>query len=191
MKSLNINTLLISALLVLPLSSNAETPDKDLQEARMLVKTFGGELKSTLKTAMKAGGPTKALEVCHLQAGPIAEKISSSSGWRIARTSLKVRNEDNDPDKWELMTLLQFEKRKAAGEDLKKMEYSEVLKEGDNLVLRYMKPIPTNKLCVTCHGSNLNNEIASKVKSLYPYDKATGFKVGDIRGAFSLQKNLK
>ena len=193
MNSLIISILLVGALLMHSISLNAESesPNKNLQEARLLVKTFGGDLKSVLTTAMKVGGPIKALEVCNLQAEPIAEKISSSSGWHVGRTSLKVRNIDNEPDEWELKTLLEFESRKAAGEELNKLEYSEVINDGNKTVLRYMKPIPTVGLCVTCHGNVLNDDLSKKVKLLYPSDKATGFNVGDIRGAFSLQKVIK
>jgi hypothetical protein len=54
-----------------------------------------------------------------------------------------------------------------------------------------MKPIPTAGLCVTCHGGEMSEEITKKIKSLYPNDQATGFMVGDIRGAFTLQKIIK
>jgi hypothetical protein len=101
---------------------------------------------------------------------------------------LKVRNDNNAPDDWEAMTLRQFEKRKAAGENLKTMEYAETVKEGDKLVYRYMKPIPTAGLCVSCHGDVMPEALSDKVKTLYPNDQATGFKAGDIRGAFTLQK---
>ncbi|MFT6919058.1 MAG: hypothetical protein ACJA2G_001693 [Cognaticolwellia sp.] len=55
-------------------------------------------------------------------------------------------------------------------------------------VLRYMKAIPTGGLCLACHGSKLADDVSSKVNELYPNDQATGFKLGDIRGAFTLQK---
>jgi hypothetical protein len=130
------------------------------------------------------------LEVCNLQAGPIAQKNSISSGWDIGRTSLKVRNVSNTADKWELSTLLQFEKRKAAGESLKTMEHAELVKEGDKSVYRYMKPIPTAGICMQCHGVTLGDEVSKKIQLLYPNDLATGFNVGDIRGAFTLQKKI-
>ncbi|AAZ26164.1 Tll0287-like domain-containing protein [Colwellia psychrerythraea] len=190
MKSMSIKVFLVSTLSILPLLASAGeiAASSDTLEARSLVKSFGSDLKHVLKTSMKSGGPIKALAQCNIQAGPIAEKNSSSSGWDIGRTSLKVRNEKNTPDEWEMKTLRQFEQRKAAGENLKTMEYAETVKEGDKLVYRYMKPIPTAGLCVTCHGSDVAEEITTKVKSLYPNDQATGFKVGDIRGAFTLQK---
>jgi hypothetical protein len=176
----------------LPLLANAQakelSPDQNTLQARSLVKAFGSDLKHVLKTSMKTGGPIKALAQCNIQAGPIAKKNSLSSSWEIGRTSLKVRNENNAPDKWESMVLQQFEQRKAAGEDVKTMEYSETVQAGDKVVYRYMKPIPTAGLCLTCHGSDIPEKITKKVESLYSNDQATGFTLGDIRGAFTLQK---
>lgn len=188
----NLNPLALCPLVLLPLSLNAQAQvqNKDLQEARLLMKTFGGELKSVLQTVIATDGPVKALEVCNLQADPIAKKNSLSSDWSVGRTSLKVRNINNKPDEWELMALRQFEKRKSTGEDIAKMEYSDIINNGDNTMLRYIKPIPTAGLCVTCHGNNLSDELSKKVTMLYPFDKAIGFNVGDIRGAFSLKKTL-
>jgi len=190
MKLFSVNALLLCTLTLLPLHSNAETAiaDKELQEARSLVKAFGSKLKSALKPAMKSGGPVNAINVCNLQAGPIAETISAQSDWEVRRTSLKVRNANNTPDTWELMTLLQFEQRKAAGEDLKTIEHSEVVTQKGQSVYRYMKAIPTEGLCLKCHGSQLDNAVSAKLNELYPYDQAVGFSAGDIRGAFSLQK---
>ena len=191
-KSISINMLLASTLSLLPLLANAEeiSINPNTLEARSLVKAFASDLKHVLKTSMKSEGPISALKVCNLQADPIAQKNATSSGWNIGRTSLKVRSASNTPDEWELNTLRQFEKRKEAGENLKTMEYSETVKEGDNSVYRYMKPIPTAVMCTTCHGVNVPDNINTKVKLLYPNDQATGFNVGDIRGAFTLQKKI-
>ena len=137
---------------------------------------------------MKTAGPMKALEVCNTQSGALAETNSALSTWDLARTSLKVRNTSNAPDAWEATILRQFEIRKVAGEAINTMEYSEVVQVGEKTVLRYMKAIPTVGLCLVCHGSKLADEVSNKVNELYPNDQATGFKLGDIRGAFTLRK---
>ncbi len=198
MKLITIKMLLISTvttLVTLPslvvaneVTSNITAPSKDALEARSLVKAFSSDLKSVLTTAMKTEGPIKALEVCNTEAGPIANKHSALSNWTIARTSLKVRNTNNTPDKWESTVLAQFEQRKAAGEDVATMEYSAMVQSDDKTVYRYMKPIPTAGGCLVCHGENISGNIADKINALYPHDQATGFSVGDIRGAFSLQR---
>lgn len=192
MKLISTYSSLLCALTLAPLQLSAETaiPNQELKEARALVKQFGGGLKSVLKPAMKDGGPANAIDVCNLQAVPIAKKISSQSDWQVARTSLKVRNASNTPDTWELKTLLQFEQRKAAGEDVKKIEHSEVVTQEGQTVYRYMKAIPTVELCVKCHGSQLDNTVSAKLNEHYPYDQAVGYQAGDLRGAFSLTKIL-
>ncbi|WP_158966252.1 DUF3365 domain-containing protein [Paraglaciecola sp. L3A3] len=189
MKLLFKNMLLAHSFIVLPaLVSAAETmPSTEIQQARTLVKAFGGDLKQVLQSAMQTGGPIKGLTVCNLEAEPIAEKHSSSS-WDIARTSLKVRNQNNQADAWETTVLQQFIQRQAAGEDLATMEHSEVVTSGDKTLYRYMKPIPTAGVCLTCHGVTLSNDVSKKIKTLYPDDQATGFNLGDIRGAFTLSK---
>lgn len=190
MKSMSINVVLASTLSISPFLVNADeiVQNKNIKEARSLIKSFSSDLKHVLKTSMKSAGPIKALTVCNTEAGPIAKQNSSLSGWDIGRTSLKVRNENNAPDEWESTVLHQFEKRKAAGENLKTMEYAETVQQGNKSVYRYMKPIPTAGICVQCHGGDLGDEITKKVTLLYPNDQATGFNIGDIRGAFTLQK---
>lgn len=190
MKSIGMNVLLISTLSILSPLANADKTDtqNNIEQARSLVKAFGSDLKSTLVTSMKAEGPIKALTVCNEEAGPIAKKHSALAEWDISRTSTKVRNINNTPDDWESAVLLQFEKRKAASENVKTMEYMEAIKKGEKTTYRYMKPITTAGACLTCHGKKLDATVANKIHSLYPQDQATGFEIGDIRGAFSLTK---
>ncbi len=42
-----------------------------------------------------------------------------------------------------------------------------------------------------CHGEKISQELSAELNKLYPNDKATGFKKGDIRGAFSAVKILE
>lgn len=195
MKLTNISMLLISFLVISPSLVNAQNaaliPQKEIQQARSLVQAFGSDLKSTLMTTMKTAGPIKAVEVCNTEAGPIAHKNSALSDWRVNRTSLKIRNTKNTPDEWELSILEQFEQRKAAGESVQKIEYFEEIKQGSETIYRYMKPIPTAGACLVCHGQQLDENIADKIHTLYPNDKATGYTINDIRGAFTLQKIIR
>ena len=156
------------------------------QKSRVAVKALGGELKSILQASMKANGPVDSISVCNIEAPQISNKISAAKELSVARTSLKYRNQENKPDEWEKSVLEQFEQRKVKGEDVKTMEFSELTEHEGNEVFRYMKAVPTAEVCLKCHGSNVAQPIVSKINSLYPDDKATGFKMGDIRGAFSV-----
>ena len=156
------------------------------QKSRAAIKALGGELKSTLQASMKSSGPVNSVAMCQIQAPEIANKISQSKGMVVARTSLKYRNQKNKPDAWEKSVLEMFEQRKAKGEAVKTIEYSELTEHNGEKVFRYMKAIPTAEVCLKCHGSNVSQPIVSKINSLYPDDKAAGFKKGYIRGAFSV-----
>jgi hypothetical protein len=55
---------------------------------------------------------------------------------------------------------------------------------------RYLRALPTVELCTQCHGpaDKLSPAVTAQLKALYPDDRATGYKVGDIRGAMTLSR---
>src|SRR5690606_28580791 len=58
-------------------------------------------------------------------------------------------------------------------------------------VLLYNKPIIINNpVCLNCHG-NISAEVPANVSALlselYPSDKATGYKINDLRGMWSIR----
>lgn len=173
-------SVLLLSVLLLASTVNAGEPSPQVQTARATIKTMFKQLVGELESAMKAGGPVKAIGVCNTKAPEIAQKVNAGGNTKISRVSLKNRNPENAPTDWQKAVLLKFESRKAAGEDLKKMDYSEVV--GDEF--RYMKAIPTKMVCLKCHGSEIDPKVVAKLDELYPEDEARGFKQGDIRGAF-------
>ena len=128
-----------------------------------------------------------AIEVCKEMAPAIAARISEARGWDIARTSLKLRNPSNAPDAWERQVLEEFNQRAVRGEDPQRIDYQEIVSLKGQRDFRYMKAIPTQPVCLTCHGEDLAPGIAAKLEELYPQDQATGFSVGDLRGAFTIR----
>ena len=51
-----------------------------------------------------------------------------------------------------------------------------------------------NGLCLNCHGEpgkEINESTLEKINSLYPEDKAIDFKVGDLRGMWSIEMPKK
>ncbi|MCV6589184.1 MAG: DUF3365 domain-containing protein [Marinobacterium sp.] len=160
-------------------------------EAKTVIKALAGQLGGELKAAVKAGGPVAAIQVCNTKAAPITAQVSQQEGWTVSRTSLKLRNPNNAPDKWEQRVLEQFASQAAAGANLKKLAFSQVVvnDEGQK-VFRMMKAIPVGQQCLGCHGSKIKPALAEKLDALYPQDQARGFNAGDLRGAFSLQKVL-
>ncbi len=156
------------------------------KEAIGIVKQFGGTLKPQLGKAMKTQGPVAAIKMCSETAPKIAKDLSAKTGWDVRRVSLKARNTSATPDAWETKVLKQFDQRQAAGESAKKMAYAEVV----NGQFRFMKAQGVEPVCLTCHASKIAAPIESTLKDLYPHDKARGYTLGQIRGAFSLTKDL-
>ncbi len=160
------------------------------QQAQKILKGFAMTLKGTLVQALKSEGPVEAINVCSHKAGKIARNFSFN-GWTVGRTALKLRNPmQNSPDEWEKAVLHAFEKQIAEGADPKTLVKAEIVEEGGKKVFRFMKAIPVGKPCLTCHGENLKPEVKEAIDALYPDDKATGFKLGQLRGAFTLKKPL-
>lgn len=180
----NLNIMLLALLMATSLPAASEN---HAMQAKQKIKLFATELKSTLKANIKQGGLKQGIEVCKSLANPIAAK-HSTDGWVIKRTSLKLRNVSNQPDAWELEQLKSFEAQKAKGADTAKLVATTTTESGD---FRLIKAIPTGEICLKCHGQKISPDIKAVLGEHYPNDLATGFKLGDIRGAFSVTKTTR
>lgn len=157
------------------------------QDAQQLAQQFAGQLKPQLKKAMTEGGATHAIEVCANVAPRIADSLSAESGWLVKRVSLKSRNASRaQPGKWEQAVLLQFDQRQAAGEPAAAIHYGATV----NGQYRYMQAQGVEAICLTCHGEDLSGPVRATLEKYYPDDWATGYRLGQVRGAISLSKNL-
>ena len=170
--------------------SSAVIVSEESSRARAAIGAFASALQAELKNAMQQGGPVNAIAVCNTTAMPITAKVSSEQGLMLSLVSLKNRNPANAPGDWQREILESFENRKAAGEELATIAWSEVAAVDGKQQFRFMKAIPTGALCLQCHGSNMNPEVSARLTELYPGDKATGYTEGDIRGAFVVTRNL-
>lgn len=158
------------------------------REAAALAQQFVGQLKPQLKKAMKAGGPTHAIEICAGVAPKIADSLSAQSGWLVKRVSLKSRNASRAaPDDWERAVLQQFDQRQAAGEPAEDIHFGET--SGDQY--RYLQAQGVESVCLICHGENLSEPVRATLQQYYPDDWATGYSLGQVRGAISLTRNLR
>lgn len=162
--------------------------DPSVAKARGAIKGLAEALKEKLVTAMKEGGPVKAIDVCNTAAMPITDEQGKVAGVKIRRTALKVRNAANAPDEFERKALEMFAEKIKGGADVAKLDYSETVTENGVATVRYMKPIPMlEKPCATCHGSAVDPALKAEIDKRYPQDQANGFKPGELRGAFSVR----
>ena len=65
-----------------------------------------------------------------------------------------------------------------------------MVEEGGKKTFRYMKALPMGGVCSNCHGPVLKPDVIKKLDEYYPKDKARGFQVGDLRGAFTISQPM-
>ncbi len=183
--------IVILSLFMLSSLANAASEKQMINDSKLAIKRFSSVLKHTLKREMNKGSVVNAIAACHSGTDAINRQLTAQSGWKITRTSLKFRNPKNAPTAWEKQVLLNFEKSISKGAGVKQLQYSEIIKQGKHAVFRYMQAIPVSGKCLSCHGEKISSAVQEKLKQLYPQDNATGYKVGDIRGAFSITRKIR
>jgi hypothetical protein len=161
-----------------------------IQDARQVASQVPPKLLATLSAAIDKGGPDGAIAVCRDEAPKLAKAASEQTGWSIRRVSLRQRNPKAVPDAWERAALEDFDRRAAAGESPATLEKAEVVNDGGQKVQRYMRALPTQPLCLACHGdaASLSPAVSARLKELYPEDRAVGYAVGQIRGAMTIKR---
>lgn len=84
--------------------------------------------------------------------------------------------------------LTEFDRRAAAGVDPATLEKAEIV-DG---TYRYMKALPTQPMCLACHGGadEIPADVGARLRELYPGDRAVGYEVGQVRGAITVRRAL-
>ncbi len=161
--------------------------EKELLEARKISNELMETVRGLLMQEIQKGGFASAVRVCSALAQEMTNRFSTQTGHYLRRVSLRFRNPKNAPDIYE--TRLLHELDRLNREKRLPEEYVDVVEESGKLWLRYMKPLPVSPLCITCHGpkENIPLEVQAILKERYPDDRATGFLVGDLRGAISVK----
>jgi len=162
----------------------------EIAAAKTAIKELATSLQSELKAAMQAGGPVAAIGVCNTKAMPITQKVAAEQGMHLGRVSLKNRNPENLPNEWQASVLEDFQRQKAEGKAIDSLAWSETVTVNGEQEFRFMKAIPTGKICLMCHGTEISPQIEQVLADLYPADRATGYGEGDIRGAFVVTRQL-
>lgn len=133
-------------------------------------------LLEKLTTAMREGGPARAVTVCRDEAPVLAARIAREEGIALGRTSHRVRNAANAPRPWASAVVEAAAGAKASSERLR------VVDLGDRVGV--LRPIGTIEMCTRCHGDakSVQQNIGRSLEAAYPQDRATGFAAGDLRG---------
>lgn len=153
-------------------------------KGKEIAQSTAKRMLSEVGKNMKEGGVMQAAAFCNAHASGITDEMAMQNRVVIKRTSHKLRNEQNAPNQREQEVIEQYLKGQTDSQELKPM----VEKNADGSV-QFYAPIMVADKCTVCHGvvnETLTVQNDSIIKNLYPMDKATGFKEGDIRGIWSI-----
>lgn len=149
-----------------------------LEYALSTKKLLGQNLMGTIQKK----GTLEALAFCNIQAMPLTDSMSVKYNATIKRVSDKNRNPNNRANAEELVYIAQFKKEIAENKESKPF----VIDKGEKVQFYY--PIPTNTMCLQCHGKpeNIRPEVRAKTLKLYPKDLAVGYAENEVRGIWSI-----
>lgn len=159
----------------------------------VLVQKMRGELGPAMMAAMQSGGPDSAVGVCKDVAPAVAARLSRESGWQVRRVSLKPRNPLlGTPDAWEQQQLLAWQQARMENSELPPQTLQTTTAEPAGVMQRYLQEIPLAPHCAACHGSaeQITPATRERLAMEYPHDRATGYAVGEQRGAFAFKRLL-
>lgn len=143
-----------------------------------LVKLTFDSLRNTLLRTISESGPEEAVKFCNLNALNLTSSFASN-GIAISRVTDQPRNPENMLSDFDRVQFNKYKNLKEKGDSLTTLTL-----EANNEV-HYYKPILIQTMCLTCHGrpeKEMNKQLAAVIDSLYPSDKAKGYKEGDLRG---------
>lgn len=180
MKSIAHLPLLVMSLALGAFGDETELVAKGASVAGKLVQRLGGEVK----TQMETSGPEGAVGFCSGNALMITDLLAKETGTSIRRVSLKHRNPANAADVAERSVLERWEKMVQEGKTLPSYELKHL---SDSRSVFYKPVIINNEACLKCHGEiAAGSPLFEALRSTYPEDKATGYKMGDLRGMIEI-----
>lgn len=165
--------------------------EAEVVKARNAANGLFEVVKGLLTEQMKSGNYAESAEVCSSIAQEMTKDYAEANEIDIHRVSLKLRNSLNKPDKFEKRQLKSFNRQVAEKKEVS--EYYETVKIDGKTFLRYMKPVIIQEMCLKCHGGDaqIPIEVIKLLTEKYPKDMATGYKIGDVRGAISVKIPLE
>lgn len=171
-----------------PVALSAEMQQAAVQRGKVIVSETASLLSSNLQSAIQQSGISNALPFCALAASPLTVGMAGKHGVSIRRVTHKARNPADKADAAELVILKQLEAvlRTATAAN---PPPSSVTNFTASTATFFAPIILNNELCLKCHGEpgkDIAAENVALIQRLYPQDEATGFKLGDLRGAWRI-----
>ncbi len=193
LKRLLLPVTVAAATCCLPALSTAESVPALTVEARRAADSLIAMIKGELVQALETSGPLKGIVVCKYSVPELTSAMSRRTGWKVSRVSLRTRNAAlGVPDAWEQAALLRFEERATRGEKADGMEVAEIVEEPAGRFFRYLRALPAEPVCATCHGppATLSEAVKAQLAAEYPFDRGAAHDPGLVRGAVTVKRPL-
>lgn len=108
----------------------------------------------------------------------VAKRLTKGSNYYVRQVSLRYRNPENRPDRFEAEMLGLFASKKIA-------ETYRIVQTGKEQTFRYMLPMVAEKSCLECHGRY--EEAPPFVQARFPKGHYSyNYRVGEVIGAVSV-----
>jgi hypothetical protein len=179
-------------LLTLPACVSNGAVSKDVPAANLsgksaeLADRFQADLQGQLLAAMQQGGAAGAIAVCHEVAPAIVHSLSNDSGAHIRRIAFKQRNPSAVAE-GDMRQKLEELAASPLGPDGKPASVQWTSGVGKSGRLHYLRAIPMKEQpCAACHGIDVAPDVQARIREVYPDDRATGFRSGELRGAIAI-----
>ena len=166
--------------------SEADIINRTTKLGDSISQKVGAVFMGKISEKFADGGYKAAAEYCSMNAYPLTDSLANEYKVFLKRVSSKSRNPANAPSNLEMQVLEAYEYSSSNGDDIG--ANVQFVRPGDTIL--YNKPITiSSNLCLNCHGnpSQISEEVKIILQEEYPKDKATGYKVGDLRGMWSIK----
>lgn len=168
---------------------SAEKRSEYIKRGGQIVDASYKALSDKLKSAVADKGISHALKTCNMHASLIADSLAEQYDATIKRTAIRIRNQGNEPTTEEKHIIKLYQKALT-----NKQELTPVVLFMDSVYVNYYSPIIIKPMCLNCHGdpgSTLADDTYETILSMYPTDRAIGYKEGDLRGIWSVKFKAK
>lgn len=139
-----------------------------------LVQKLGSEVKNV----MQKDGPVEAVHFCSKNAISLTHEVSKAHGVKMKRVTVQQRNPLNRPTPEEINIMNTWMAAMA-----KAQQPTTILTKTSTGFTYYKPLVIMNEMCLKCHGVvDTATPLGEALKAAYPTDRATGYKMGDLRG---------
>ena len=167
---------------------SAEQTEVARRRGRAIATETFGLLRTNLQTAIQSGGISNALPFCSIAASPLTASMAEKHGVTLRRITHKARQPSAKASETERTLLSHFESLITAASITNPPP--PVVTNLAPGTLTFFAPIVIGvELCLKCHGepgTDIAQTDLDLIRKLYPQDEATGFKLGQLRGAWRI-----